>query len=383
MRYLFFVTWLLVGFFPISCGNKGSSDSSNFSNPANTFNPSPKVESKCTLKNQDQCELNILDNCIWNFDRCMNKILEYAPVVPKELGKVKMVAVGKGFCAIDMNDELWCIPQSILERQILPRPTKKYRHVAMAIDAVLRSKICATELDGTSVCFDKGKEEKGPTTDKVLETIPSPHHDTICAFSQKKLYCESNQKAFEKLDDFSNDPDIQRWAKKNATDAMPDFQKIAFLGSNYGSDAKKFFTAFSSSKVLVGVRDDTKASLWDMAKLGSGRAAIYEDVLSFSTYNEAYCIIAEDKKGLVCDGGKYHSLVDTPKDIQNADLVQVATALEHTCVILKGSGELKCWGAKRKIKNMPPNLSGVKQVAVSEEMTCFIDKADMLNCFGE
>ena len=56
---------------------------------------------------------------------------------------------------------------------------------------------------------------------------------------------------------------------------------------------------------------------------------------------------------------------------------------DHTCVILKNSGELKCWGAKKKIKGLSANNLNVKQIAVSEEMTCFIDKNDMLNCFGE
>ncbi len=400
-------------FILVSCGGGKTSASNNSSNPIDSVNNEPcsrknkdtceknildkcvwnvdKCQDKdsannepCSRKNKDTCEKNILDKCVWNVDKCQDNEKIYAPAIPKNLGKVKMVTVGRGFCAIDMNDELWCIPSNILDPLIPPHPTKKYRHVAMIIDDSFRNKICATELDGTSICFNaKGEKENGPTQEKVLATIPASYHDTVCAFSKDRLFCESAEKAFEKLDNFSQDPWVQSKAKIVATDPIPSFEKIAFQGSKYGLSDKRIFLEFSNKRLLVGVRDDAVSALWSMAKFNSGAPAIFENVLSFSVLKDSYCIVRDAKKGLACDGGTYHKVVDIPADILNADLAQVATAKDHTCVILKNSGELKCWGAKKKIKGLSANNLDVKQIAVSEEMTCFIDKNDMLNCFGE
>lgn len=337
---------------------------------------------KCKHDNESKCSVDYTDKCVWNLDRCQAGFKEFAPTIPAELGKVKAIAVGQGFCAIDMNDELWCVPNMSINASILPHPSQKYRHVAMAHSSV-RDEICATKLDGSSVCFNnKGKEQPGPTKSKVMETIPASFKSTVCSFSSTNIYCESDDKAFEKLDAFSSNKNVFDLAKNNPADPKPEIVNIGFWGKDFSINTKKIFVLFNSKNLLVGERDDTKTELWSMAKFTGGAPAIYNNVNSFSTYEEVFCRVAAGVKGVFCQGGNHHQLIDIPDDIKNADLISVSTSENHACVIVDGTRELKCWGAKKLTKNIPINVLGVKQVAVSNYLTCYIDQEDKLHCFA-
>lgn len=295
-----------------------------------------------------------------------------------------MVAVAESVCAIDSKDELWCIPGSIIRASIYPHKSKKYRHVAM-VPNYADEGICATTMDGKGVCFDrKGKEKAGPTEEKVLETIPYAFGETKCAFSAKKLFCESKNKSVEKLDKFSNDPSVFTLARLNPTDPEPSLAKIGFKAGPLSSERKLFYALFDNKKMIIAIEDSTKADLWDTLNdpMAPYAPITYTNVISLSTFENVRCIVIDGTKGVACVGGNYHDDKDIPDDVKNADLAQVSTSKDHVCVVLKDTGELKCWGNKKQMKNIPKNVTGVKQVAVSQTLTCYIDKNDKLHCVG-
>lgn len=330
----------------------------------------------CDHKNETTCSADTINYCVWNVDRCQRGFDEFAPKVPSTLAKAKMVAVGRGICGIDMNDELTCVPDSMFGTQILPHSSLKYKHVAIS-SSLVKDKICATKMDGTSVCFsEKGKVLAGPTQSPVLQTLPASFKNTVCGFSAQDIFCESDEKPFEKLGQLL--PGVVNLAKNNPADPAPELVQFSFNSKEFSLTPKIIIALFNSGKLLFAQRDDTAPQGWRLVHGG-----ILPNIKSVSTFEETICTIGNGAPGVACAGGNNHTAAHIPADISAATLSAVATSENHACVIVDGSGELKCFGALNLTRNIPTNVRGVKQVAASNNLTCYITNDNDLRCFGK
>lgn len=329
----------------------------------------------CTAKaKQEMGECAKTYGCLWNYDRCETPPKEVVPNIPDQLRalKVKQISVGWGLCAIDENDELWCLPGKDANNQpiVLPHPNYKFKQVAVAdMEGSYSDKvhICATQKsDGRSVCFKKGRSGpiKGPTTESTVKTVPYRYFGTICAFTEsKKVVCESEEPIIEKIED---------WRVKHLPGDT--IKEIFFYPPHSYARIEDYALGVLTAK------DDLNRTT---ANLGywSGAMVTSPNVQSVSAFENVLCWATKGKNGIRCEEAPSSTLPSHLKDlteVKNKEIMELAISKNYACAVTT-SNDLICWGVQKSTKNIPKTLKA-KSVSLSEKLMCLIDMTDKLHC---
>lgn len=329
----------------------------------------------CSVNQLNTCQED--QDCFWNYDRCENRPTEIAPDLPKTLQelKVKSISVGSGLCAIDENDQLWCLPgkkSSLYHPLALPHPNYKYKQVAMKDEGYPREEIyiCGTTIDNRSVCF---KEKTpglidGPTKEASIKTVPLSYLGTVCTITlNHNVICNSREEMLYN-DNF----------KKLLTE-LPKYQgqiREIYLYRDlvFTSQRRDYRLALLTTKDILYPIEIFEAE-WDRGKRIDfiTSVAAHEDVLCMIKNGKLDCLLPAKRR--------LPDHLKMPSMIKNMDFIDVAVSFYYICAITK-SHDLLCRGDQRFSNSIPKSATfpKAKSLAVSDYLMCYIDMKDKVNC---